>query len=183
MDELMPSTANVRLAAARKMVHEARRNGMIGVQEAADLTEIHNVRQRGTRLGRWLTREQARELLAVPDRSTLKGKLDYCIVALLVGCALRRREPAKLTIEEVQMREGRWVIAHLRGKDGRIRAVAVPMWVKQGINTWQTAAKIGEGPLLRSITKGGKVGSSHAFTGQEGAGAPLVRCPCAMRFS
>jgi hypothetical protein len=34
------------------------------------LTDIPNIRQKGTRLGNWLTREQAKELLAVPDRST-----------------------------------------------------------------------------------------------------------------
>ena len=31
MDGLSPSTINVRLSAVRKMVHEARRNGMLGV--------------------------------------------------------------------------------------------------------------------------------------------------------
>ena len=107
-----------------------------------------------------MTKEQARELLAVPDRATPKGKRDYAILALLVGCALRRRELASLTVEDIQMRENRWVIADLRGKGGRIRTVAVPMWVKQGINVWQTAAGIEEGPLLRSITKGGKIGES-----------------------
>jgi hypothetical protein len=30
------------------------------------------------------------------------------------------------------MREGRWVIADLRGKGGRIRTVAIPVWVKAG---------------------------------------------------
>ncbi len=49
--------------------------------------------------------------MAVPDRSTLKGKRDYAILALLVGCALRRRELASLTVEDIQMRENRWVIA------------------------------------------------------------------------
>ena len=47
------------------------RNGMIGREEADNLTDIPNVRQRGTCLGNWLTREQARELLALPDRGTL----------------------------------------------------------------------------------------------------------------
>ncbi len=51
-----------------------------------------------------------------PGCSTLKGKRDYVILSLLVGCALRRRELASLSIEEIQMREGRWVIADLRGK-------------------------------------------------------------------
>ena len=160
MDTLAPSTVNVRLAAVRKLVHEARKNGMLSAEEAASLTEVPNVRQQGTRLGNWLTKEQARELLAVPDRSTPKGKRDYAILALLVGCALRRRELASLTIEDIQLRENRWVIADLRGKGGRVRTVAVPMWVKLGINAWQTAAGIEEGPLMRSITKGGKIGES-----------------------
>ena len=160
MDALAPSTVNVRLAAIRKLVTEARKNGMLSAEEAANLTDIPNVRQKGTRLGNWLTKEQARELLAVPDRSTLKGKRDYAILALLVGCALRRRELASLSIEDLQMRENRWVIADLRGKGGRIRTVAVPVWVKNGINAWTAAASIEKGPLLRSLTKGGKVGES-----------------------
>jgi len=157
MDHLSPSTINVWLSAIRKLVGEARRNRMIGREEAANLTDIPNVRQKGTRLGNWLTREQAKELLAVPDRSTLKGKRDYVIIALLVGCALRRRELASLNIEDIQLREGRWVIIDLRGKGGAIRTVAVPIWVKQGINAWMTAAKIEGGRLLRPVSKSGKI--------------------------
>src|ERR1700727_1358155 len=92
MESLSPSTINVRLSAVRKLVGEARRAGMLGQEEAASLTDIPTISQKGIRLGNWLTREQAKELLAVPDRSTLKGKRDYVILALLVGCALRRHE-------------------------------------------------------------------------------------------
>jgi hypothetical protein len=55
---------NLRLSAVRKMVSEARKNGMLGAEEAANLTGVPNIPQKGTRLGNWLTREQARELLA-----------------------------------------------------------------------------------------------------------------------
>ena len=96
MEGLAPSSIDVRLSAVRKLIAEARRNGMLAVEQAASLTDIPNVRQQGTRLGNWLTREQAKELLAVPDRSTLKGKREYVLLALLVGCALRRRELAAL---------------------------------------------------------------------------------------
>ncbi len=156
MEKQAPSTINVRLSAVRKMVAEARRNGMLGAEAAANLNDIPNIRQQGTRLGNWLTKEQARELLAVPDRKTLKGKRDYAILALLVGCGLRRRELASLDVEDIQMREDRWVIIDLCGKGGRIRTVAVPLWVKQGINVWMTAAGIDEGRLFRSVKKGGK---------------------------
>ncbi|WP_255550843.1 site-specific integrase [Granulicella sp. dw_53] len=157
MEALSPSTINVRLSAVRKMVGEAWHAGMIGQEEAASLTDIPNINQKGTRLGNWLTREQAKDLLAVPDRSTLKGKRDYVILALLVGCALRRNELAELDIETIQQREGRWVLADLEGKGRRIRTVAVPIWVKLGINAWMTAAGIEDGRLLRSVSKSGKI--------------------------
>jgi len=157
LESLSPSTINVRLSAARKMVGEARRAGMIGREEAASLTDIPNIRHKGTRLGNWLTREQAKDLLTVPDRSTLKGKRDYVILALLVGCALRRNELAELDVETIQQREGRWVLADLEGKGRRIRTVAIPIWVKKGIDAWMTAAEIKDGRLLRSVSKSGKV--------------------------
>ena len=158
LENLAPSTINVRLSAIRKMVTEARQNGMLSVDEASHLTGIPNVTQKGTRLGNWLTREQAKDLLAVPDRSTLKGKRNHVILALLVGCALRRTELAELEVSTIQLRENRWVLADLEGKGRRIRTVAIPVWVKKGIDAWQEAAGIDKGLLLRSIPKGGKVG-------------------------
>ena len=108
-------------------------------------------------MGNWLTREQAKELPTLPDRSTIKGKRDYCILSLLVGCALRRSELAALKVDDIQLREGRWVIADLRGKGGRVRTVAIPMWVKQAINAWQTAAQVEDGCLLRPLSKNGRI--------------------------
>jgi hypothetical protein len=49
-----------------------RRAGLLGQEEAASMTDVPNIRQKGTRLGDRLTREQAKELLAVPNRSSLK---------------------------------------------------------------------------------------------------------------
>lgn len=155
--ELSPSTINVKLSAIRKLMDEAKRAGMIGAEEASEMSDVPNVRQNGTRLGNWLTKEQAKELLGVPDRSTLKGKRDYVILALLTACALRRNELAMLDIETIQLREGRWVLADLCGKGRRIRTVAVPLWVKLAIQIWMQAAKIEGGRLLRRVSKGGKV--------------------------
>ena len=155
--KLSASTVNVRLSAIRKLVGEAQRNGILDAEQAAKMTDVPNMRQQGTRLGNWLTRDQAKELLAVPDRSTIKGKRDYCILALLVGCALRRKELSTLTLDDIQLREGRWVIVDLVGKGGRVRTVAIPVWVKNAINAWQTAAKIEDGRLLRPLSKSGRI--------------------------
>lgn len=81
-------------------------------------------------------------------------------MALLVGCALRRRELASLDVETLQQREGRWVLADLEGKGRRVCAVAVPVWVKQDVDAWRAAAGIEKGQPLRSIAKSGKLGES-----------------------
>lgn len=160
MDSLAASTVNVKLAAARRLVSEARRNGLLGAEEASNLSDIPNVAQRGNRLGNWLTREQAKDLLRVPDRSTLKGKRNYAILALLVGCALRRRELAGLDIADLQQREGRWVIADLCGKGNRIRTIAVPLWVKAAIDAWLTEGELLDGRIFRSVAKNGTISRS-----------------------
>jgi integrase len=48
-------------------------------------------------------------------------------------------------------------LADLEGKGRRIRTVAIPIWVKHGINAWMTAAGIEDGRLLRSVSKSGKI--------------------------
>ncbi len=108
---LSPSTINVRLSAVRKLIGEAKRSGFLPAGQAAQMADIPNIRQQGTRLGNWLTRDQVKELLAVPDRTTLKGKRDAAILALLVGCALRRAELAALSIEDIQQRDGKDALA------------------------------------------------------------------------
>ena len=193
MDELSPSTINVRLAAVRKLVTEARHNGLLDRDEAETLTDIPNVRQRGARMGNWLTRDQARELLAVPDTTRLKGKRDRAILALLLGCALRRRELATLELTHIQQREGRWVIVDLCGKGGRIRTVAVPRWVKVSGDDWTEAAGFTEGRVLRPLSRKGRllgaelsdwaiwsvVGDSARALGIENFGAHDLRRTCA----
>jgi len=163
--QLSASTINVRLSAMRKLVSEARRNGFLDNDQANQMSDIPNVRQQGTRAGNWLTREQTKDLLAVPDRSTLKGKRDYCILALLVGCALRRHELTNLEVEKIQLREGRWVIVDMRGKGGRVRTVPIPMWVKHAVNAWMTAAAVEDAKLLRPVSKAGKLNGDQLSDG------------------
>jgi site-specific recombinase XerD len=153
---LSPSTINVQLSAIRKLVGEAQRHGIIDSDTAASIIDVPNIRQQGTRLGNWLNRSQAKELLAVPDQERLIGKRDHAILALLLGCGLRRQELAQLKVDDIVEREGRAVIVDLVGKGRRRRTVAVPYWVKQSVGQWTAAAGITEGPLLRPVSKAGK---------------------------
>ena len=79
------------------------------------------------------------------------------MLAMLVGCGLRRGELLALQVESIQLREEYWVIADLLGKAGHIRTVPVPAWVKVAIDEWKEASGINQGALFRSINKSGHV--------------------------
>jgi site-specific recombinase XerD len=92
-------------------------------------------------IGKWLTVEQSRTLLAEPQGNSLRGKPERAILALLIGWGLRRTELVGLELEDVQLREERWVIADLIGKGKHIRTVPVPVWAKNAVDEWTDAAK------------------------------------------
>ena len=82
---------------------------------------------------------------------------DPAILALLLSCRLRRGELVALQVEDIQMREARWVIPDLPGKGGRLRTVTVPAGVKSRVDQWTRAAGITDGPLFRPVSKAGRV--------------------------
>ena len=92
-----------------------------------------------------------------PSGESLIGKRDRAILALLLGCGLRRSEAAQLTLEHFQRRDDHWAIVDLFGKGGHIRSVPVPDWVKSVIDRWTEAAQIESGSLFRCVTKYGTV--------------------------
>ena len=79
------------------------------------------------------------------------------MLAVLIGCGLRRGELLALTLESIQQREEHWVIADLVGKGGHVRTVPIPLWVKTAVDAWTTAATITEGPVFRAINKAGRI--------------------------
>ena len=148
---LAPASVNLRLSAIRKLVAEAAENGRLDRGVAQSISSIKGLRQSGGRVGNWITKEQARELLATPDLATPEEKRDRAILAVLIGCALRRSELAVLQRENLVQRDGRWVLIDLVGKGTRIRTIPVPAWVKVAIEAWTSAAGITSGALFRRV--------------------------------
>ena len=87
---LSHSTINQRLSAIRKLAMEAADNGFMPSELATGISRVRGAKQSGIRSGQWLTREQAEKLISAPDAATMKGKRDRALLAVLVGCGLRR---------------------------------------------------------------------------------------------
>lgn len=115
------------------------------------------------------------DLLAVVDSlpDTTKGKRDRALLLVGFGAALRRSELVALTVEDVRfVPEG--VIVRLRRSktdqeaagrnvgipNGRTRACPV-----KALRAWLDHAGITNGPIFRSVAKGGRI-QSDAMTAQ-----------------
>ena len=121
---------------------------------AAGITRVKSAKSIGVRVGNRLSVQQAQKLLIAPDVSTKKGLRDRAMLAILLGCGLRRSEVAALTLKHIQQRDNRWCIVDLVGKHGRVRTIPMPTWVKVAIDTWTAPAGITEGPGLRRVSRG-----------------------------
>jgi len=144
---------NVRITAVRKLAVEAADNGLLAPELANGITRVKGVASKGVRLGNWLSVKQAQTLLNAPGIATTKGLRDRAILAVLLGCGLRRSEVAALTMEHIQQRDGRWCIVDLLGKHGRVRTIPMPTWVKVAIDAWTAAAGVCEGSVFRSMNR------------------------------
>lgn len=90
--QLAPATINLRLAAVRRLAYEASDNGLLSPDLAASIRRVKGAKRLEIRLGNWLTPAQGRQLMDAPDRTSVKGKRNYAMLAVLLGCGLRRSE-------------------------------------------------------------------------------------------
>lgn len=155
---LAPSSINQKLSAIRKMALEACDNNLLDPNIAGGISRVPSVKISGTRTGNWLTRDQAQQLLESVDTSTIKGKRDLAILSVMLGCGLRRSEVVSLQYDQIQQREGRWVIVDISGKGGRVRTVPMPSWCKACIDNWKNVSQtIDSKVVFTPVLKGGRI--------------------------
>src|SRR5229473_4068383 len=149
------SSIIIRMSAIRKLAVEAADNGLLAPELAAGICRVKSVKSQGIRVGNWLSLRQAQALLSAPDIAAVKGLRDRAILAVLLGCGLRRSEVASLTFAHLQQRDGRWCIVDLVGKHGRVRTAPMPTWVKVAIDAWTGPAIVDRGHVFRPVNRAG----------------------------
>lgn len=83
---------------------------------------------------------QARELLNAPDSTTLKGKRDSAIIAVLLYHALRRGELCKLKVKDVRQERRGVMFMKISGKGGKTRYLPIHPLVSRLIHDYLSAA-------------------------------------------
>ncbi len=154
------ATVNLRLAAVRALAQEAADQGLLDQAEAADPAGMGRARF-GITVGMWISKQELDRILLTPDRSTLRGKRDYALLAVLFSTGIRRCELVDLSVSTVQQRDGQWGLIDLRGKGRKVRSVSLPLWVKDAVFEWLQASQIVQGALFRSITRHGRLGIAN----------------------
>ena len=152
---LAAGTINQRLAAVRRLAYEAADSGLLSPELAAGIRRVKGVKQLGSRLGNWLSGDQAKLLLESADGEDLRSIRDLAMMAVLLGCGLRRAELSALEVDDMEVRQGHWAIVDLIGKGSRVRTLPMPMWVKEAVDRWIIAAKMSQGRIFRAVSRHG----------------------------
>jgi len=154
---LAAGTISQRLAAVRRQAYEAADSGLLSPELAAGIRRVKGVKQLGCRVGNWLNQDQARLLLQKANGKGLRQVRDVAMIAILLGCGLRRAELSALRREDIHIRQGHWAIVDLVGKGNHVRTVPMPGWVKNAIDRWLTAASVTTGRVFRAVSRHGTV--------------------------
>src|SRR5580658_10235274 len=100
---LAAGAINQRLAAVRRLAYEAADSGLLSPERAAGIRRVKGVKQLGSRLGNWLSSDQAKMLLEKADGEDLLSLRDLAMISVLLGCWLRRAELSALKVDDLQI--------------------------------------------------------------------------------
>lgn len=130
---------------------------------ARSMKAKRNDTKKGTVFHTWLTKNDVRQLLNLPDRETQSGRRDYIVLALLVGSALRREELSNLTFDNLIIQDGITILQVVGGKGNKDRAFRVNSKMAKTLADWRV--EIGEGNIVRGIDRHGKMNGSLSGQG------------------
>lgn len=86
---LSAATIDLHLSAIRRLADEAAETSMLSPELAIGIRRVKGVKRLGRRIGKWLSSDQAQNLLNSIPQSALRGRRDAALIGLPLGCRLR----------------------------------------------------------------------------------------------
>lgn len=149
---LAVATINTYLSALRGVAFEAWMLKLMNVEDYQHIRAVRSVRGSALPRGRALSRQEIKKLFSVceADRSS-KGVRDAALLAIILGCGLRRSEAVALSYEDILPTERALKVL---GKGNKERLAYVPGGAWQRLDLWVDQVR-GEtaGPLFTRIRR------------------------------
>ncbi len=128
---LKEATINRRLAAIKSLVNFARKVGKC----EWSLEDVKGEKIQAYQDTTGIDADAFKRILAIPDRSTLKGKRDYAILRLLWECCLRRAEVSQCDIKDFDVESKRlWILG--KGKGSQKTAISLSPKTVLALQDW-----------------------------------------------
>lgn len=148
--KIAPSTINLYLYAMKGVAKEAFSSDLMPQAAYLKITIMKGLTYQRLPVGRSLTAYQCKKLLNSCDDS-LRGKRDKALLALMMGCGLRRAEIVSLKLEHWNCKDSTFTFV---GKGNKQRKVYLPPDLEAIMTDWLQARGQEGGTLFPAIYKG-----------------------------
>lgn len=114
-----------------------------------------------------LTVEQAEQLLAAPDTSTVIGLRDAAVISMLLCTGIREGEVCGIDVDDLWCSLGgepALLVRHGKGDKQRLVPYGDLVWCVELVSRWMDCARITEGPVFRGMARGNAVRSGRLTT-------------------
>lgn len=163
-DAYAPATANRMLACLRRVLQEAWRLELMTAEEYRRAADLKVIKAQRLPSGRALSASEVLRLFEVcAHDSTPAGVRDSALLAVLIGCGLRRAEAVALDVDDYDAGTGALKVRSGKGRKDRI--VYAAGGVVTALADWLTVRGQSSGALFVRAYKGGHI-SSVSMTDQ-----------------
>jgi site-specific recombinase XerD len=149
-----PSTANRILSGVRRVLHHARRLGLMAEGQYAAAVDLRPVRGQRLIPGRALSAGELRSMFAMLNASKPLDARDGALLALLYGAGLRRQEAVTLELEDYDAERS---TLRVLGKGNKERLAHLPSGARAAVDAWLLHRGTEPGPLLWPTDHGRQV--------------------------
>ena len=148
---ISPATINLYFYALKGVAREAFSHDIMPQLAYLKISIMKGITYQRLPVGRSLTAYQCKKLLNSCDDNTLRGKRDKALLALMMGCGLRRAEVVGLHMEHWNSKDSTFTFI---GKGNKQRKVYLPPDLEPILDNWFTARGNEEGTIFPAIYKG-----------------------------
>ena len=157
--EVSPSTVQVYLTAVKLFFRWLSKRGLYAnIAEHVKGMKVSAEHKRDA-----LTVEQARRVLGSVETSTVKGKRDKAMIALLLTTGMRSIELVRADVSDIQMWQGEWfLLVQGKGRTEKAERVRIAASALAVLNEYLDARGDREGALFKSL--GGRTSGQRLTT-------------------